>query len=759
MPSLLSKIEADETLSPAGGGAPPHGGGPERSQAPAFVPPPPPPAVAALEGSALAAGLSHLRTATDLATCVPALLEALQWKGDPRHVAEAVPHFIDALDITSFRNILAQLHYESRPLDIRLDRIDPRNMPCLFLPEDGDALVVLGLDRDGIRVFDGGRSVYTVVPTKAVKGTAYFFTRVEQEDVIAQGRSGWFKSVTDRFVPLVYQAFGLTFILNILALVTPLFIMAVYDKVVATGSLGTLAYLAIGVGIAIVCDQILRNLRARILAFVGARLDTLVGSSVFRKILLLPPAFTERAAIGAQVARIKDFENVREFFTGPMALVFFEAPFAIIFIIVIAALGGSVAAVPVIMVVLFIVFGAIMAPFVRMAVSKGARSGSRKQEFSVEALNNMRAIKYCGAEQIWLERYREMSAKASLAGYRTAEISAINNTISHVLMISSGTATVAYGVFKVFDGTMSMGGLVASMMLVWRVLAPLQTGFLTLTRLTQVKSSITQIDNLMNLRAERMPGGDIRPIRKISGRVTFNRVSLRYSPDADPALVGVSFDVEPGQVVCVVGGNGSGKSTILKLLIGMYGAQAGGVRVDDMDIRQMDPIELRYTVAYVPQVPQFFYGTIAQNLRLARPTATDADLHWACDQAGVLQDILALEQGSGKWKRTGFEVRIGDTGAAQLPASFLQRLNLARGYLKRSPIMLLDEPGNNLDFESDKLFMQRVQEMKGKTTVFIVTHRPSHLKIADAIVWLDDGHLRAFGPADQVRAQMPKDFL
>lgn len=757
MTGFLSKIEADEAIS-RGGGEPPAGGGTGAVSTAAFAPPPPP-SLAPTGSGAVAASLSHLKTATDLAICVAPLLEALSWRGDPRHVAESVPHFIDALDITSFRNILAHLHYESRPLDIALDAVDPRAMPCLFLPSEGDAMVLLGLDGDGLRAFDGGKGQYTKVRPSSVKGTAYYFTRVEEDDLAAQARAGWFKSVTDRFVPLVYQALGLTFILNLLALVTPLFIMGVYDKVVATGSLGTLGYLSIGVAIAIACDQVLRGIRSRVLAFVGARLDTLVGSSVFQKILFLPPAFTERAAIGAQVARIKDFENVREFFTGPMALVFFEIPFVIIFIVVIAILGGPVAFVPMVMVVLFVVIGAVMAPFVRMAVQKGARSGSRKQEFTVEALNSVRAIKYCGAERTWRERYRDMSAKAALAGFRTAEISSINSTISQMLMIASGTATVAFGVFRIFDNSMTTGALVACMMLVWRVLSPLQTAFMTMTRLTQVKSSINQINNLMNLKGERQLGAEVRTLRRIKGRVTFNRVSLRYSPDADPALVGVAFDVEPGQVVAVVGGNGSGKSTILKLLIGMYSAQAGGIRLDDMDIRQMDPVELRYSLAYVPQVAEFFYGTIAQNMRLAMPTATDADLRWAADQAGVLEDILALEQGSGKWKRTGFEVRIGDTGQAQLPASFMQRLNLARAYLKRSPVMLLDEPGNNLDFESDKLFMQRVNEMRGKTTMFIVTHRPSHLKIADVIIWLDDGHLRAFGPADQVRAQMPKDLL
>jgi ATP-binding cassette, subfamily C, bacterial LapB len=310
----------------------------------------------------------------------------------------------------------------------------------------------------------------------------------------------------------------------------------------------------------------------------------------------------------------------------------------------------------------------------------------------------------------------------------------------------------------VMNGDMTVGGLVASMILVWRVLAPLQTGFVSLTRVTQVRSSIAQINNLMNIKGEREQHTLVNPIKQIEGFVTFARVSIRYSPDSDPALVGISFELEPGEVICIVGGNGSGKSTVLKLLAGMYAPQAGSIRIDNMDIRQMDTVELRHAVAYVPQTVQFFYGTIAQNMRLAHPTATDADIYRACEMAGVLEDVLSLSQGSGKWKREGFEVRIGDSSSGQMPTSLLQRLNLARGYLKKSPIMLFDEPGNGLDFASDQIFMKNVEKMRGETSILMVTHRPSHLRLADKILWLEYGNspiwfLRKNGPASRSRSR------
>jgi len=704
--------------------------------------------------------LASLKEATDLSNCLMPLLKALNWRGDKRHVAEALPHFTNALDITSLRNIMATLHYQSRPVKLRLVGIDQRLFPCLYLPEDGDAIVLLSYEPSGIRIFDGGLNQERIMPRENVRGTAYFFSPVDADELQASvTKVGWFRAVSERFRALVYQTLGITFVLNILALVTPLFVMAVYDKVVATGSLPTLAFFAFGVGIAIGCDVILRMIRSKIMAFIGARLDNIVGIAIFHKILFLPPTFTERATIGAQIARIKDFETIRDFFTGPMALVLFELPFVFIFIITIAALAGPVVFVSIIMMACFFILGLIITPLLRHSVGRAARASSKKQELIVETLSGMRAVKYCGAEQKWMERFREYSASAALNSFYTAQLSALMQTISHVLMISAGLGTIIFGVFRVMNGDMSVGGLVASMILVWRVLAPLQTGFISLTRLTQVKSSISQINNLMNIKGERDQHALVNPIKQIEGFVTFARVSIRYSPDSDPALVGVSFDLEPGEVLCIVGGNGSGKSTALKLLAGMYAPQAGSIRIDNMDIRQMDTVELRHAVAYVPQTVQFFYGTIAQNLRLAYPTATDEDLYRCCEMAGVLDDVLKLSQGSGKWKRDGFEVRIGDSSSAQMPTSLLQRLNLARGYLKRSPIMLFDEPGNGLDFASDQAFMKNVERMRGETTILMVTHRPSHLRLADKILWLEYGNVRAFGGAQEVLKQMPKDFV
>jgi ABC-type bacteriocin/lantibiotic exporter with double-glycine peptidase domain len=228
--------------------------------------------------------------------------------------------------------------------------------------------------------------------------------------------------------------------------------------------------------------------------------------------------------------------------------------------------------------------------------------------------------------------------------------------------------------------------------------------------------------------------------------VTFSRVSLRYSNDADPALLGVSFEAQPGEVIAIVGSDGAGKSTVLKLIAGLYAPQAGNVMIDDLDIRQIDPIELRKCIGYAPQAPQLFFGTIAQNLRLAQPTASEADLRQAMTLAGVWEEIAALDR--------GLNTRVGDAASNRISTSLAQGISLARAYLKKSPILLLDEPVTGLDFDGDRCFREYVEAMRGKTTIFIVTHRPSHLTLADQIVVLEKGAVRAVGPAAEIRAKL-----
>ncbi|OSM01778.1 peptidase domain-containing ABC transporter [Magnetofaba australis] len=690
--------------------------------------------------------------ASDFGACMIPLLAALGWRGEMRHVAESLPHFVETLDQTGFRNMMANLNYRSMEADVRLDKIDARLLPCLFVPDNRGALVVLEIADGQMEVFDGETGELATWEMRKIPGRAFFFQALDMEELAqTQARLGWFRMIMERFRGFFYYILGLTFAITLLQIITPMYVMTVYDRVVGSESLSTLAYLLLGALAALFFDWRFRKLRSQMLSYVGARLDNIIGNAVFQRILYLMPAYTERATIGSQVARIRDFESVREFFTGSLVVVFMELPFTIVILWVIYALAGPLALVPFITMLLFAAMWFIMSPMVGQSGARARRFTSQRQAFVVEALSAMRAIKYSRAEDIWLERFRDLSAKAANSNFHTAFINAAVGSISHILIVGSGLATISWGVFRVLDEEMSVGGLVASMVLVWRVLTPLQALFTAMTRLEQIKSSVAQINNLMNVKPEREAHAQIVPLPRFKGDVSFSRVSIRYSQEADPALVGVTFEAKAGEVVVAVGRNGSGKSTLIKLIAGIYNPQAGGIFIDGRDTRQMDMIELRQSIAYVPQTSNLFHGTIAQNLRLAHPTASQEELEAACEMATVIDEVRAFER--------GFDTRIGDARSGQLASGFVQKLSLARAYLKHAPIMLFDEPGNALDWEGDQAFMRAVNKLRGNSTIFIVTHRPSHRKLADQLLFLDKGYLQLAGPASEVEPRLPKDLI
>ncbi len=308
-------------------------------------------------------------------------------------------------------------------------------------------------------------------------------------------------------------------------------------------------------------------------------------------------------------------------------------------------------------------------------------------------------------------------------------------------MTIAGIAVLTLGTLKVMSGEMSIGALIAIMALLWRVLSPLQGVCLAMLQIDQITQSIKQLNQLMRVPSEpnSHKAGLLMP--KIKGKITFDRVTFRYGPNEDPALIGASFSIEPGEFIAIVGGNGSGKSTVLKLVAGMYCAQAGTLAIDDTDVRQMNAVDLRRVIAYMPQKPSLFYGTIAQNIRLNQPLATDNQLELAARQAGILSSVMRLPN--------GFDTLVGDHTTSRLPSGLINGICLARSYLRQAPIFLLDEPGTSLDKVTDQNLIDHLNQTRGNQTVLMVSHRPSHIKLADRAIVLVNGMVAHDGTSDE----------
>lgn len=677
------------------------------------------------------------------AACLMPLLTALGWHGDPRHIVEALPHFAADLDLDGLRNVLIELSYATKPRQLLADDIDPRLLPCLHVDERGVPRVIIEHEAGRIRYFDGGRREEADARTLPVSGTAYFIELIDTNAEERSVRGSFMGMVASRFLPVAVQLCLITLFGNALALGFPIFAMAIYDSVISGNSPELLPNLLVGIGLTFAFDFALRMLRGKLLAHVGARVERLVAIAVLKHLLRLPVGFTEAAPIGTQLARIKEFESVREFFTGPLAGVALDLPFMILFLIVIAWLGGPLVLIPVVMGGGILVIGYFSEIAQNKAVQRAAASQAARHGLIVEIASNLRAIKQSGSGTVWLERYRAASAAAAVESRKLQGLSGIMNTLSQTLMMLTGMIVLAWGALRIMDQNMTIGALVATMALSWRVLSPLQLGLIALNRLSQIRMGVRQIDSLLKLKPELADRAAPAAVRRVfRGAVSLNRVSLRYRPDAEPALFGVDLRLQPGELVGISGPSGSGKSTILKVMAGLYQPQAGTVLLDGLDIRQMTPHELRNAVTYAPQTPHLFHGSIAQNLRLAAPAASDDEVKAALQEAGALDEVLALPR--------GMHSGLGDKASAQLVSpGLLQRLAIARAFLRQSQVLLLDEPGQWLDVSGDVALIESLRRRRGRQTIALVSHRPSHLALCDRVVLMENGRIVGIRNASQ----------
>ncbi|MDG3439572.1 peptidase domain-containing ABC transporter [Nitrospirillum amazonense] len=689
------------------------------------------------------------------------LLNRHGWSGSRRQILEALPSEARANPMADLRDILGRLGYVSALHTA--DGFSLDDLRRIAGPADKAVGVMLHIPLGAaptlVEVLEN-RFVVTRPQAEATPATA------GGDDALPAGtlvtvrpgtlphsgteRQGWLRSRIGESTPLIFASMALTLMANLLALANPLFVMTVYDKVIAANTPWLLVPLGIGAIGASLFELTMRRLRSHTMAHAGARLGYVVGNAVFGRLLSLPSALTERVSIAAQVARVRDIDRVRDLLTGPLAQATLDLPFMFLFIAAIFVLGGWLGLVPLVAVGVYGLLAFVANAVTRYRVTQAAVANSRRQELTLEIIERMRSIRTLGLVDIWRDRYDTVARNAAEANLRYGQASATTSTISQILGTMTALVTLVFGVHRVLAGDLTTGGLIASMMLIWRMLGPLQAAFMASARVGQIRSSIRQIETLMATPPERSE--TVRPDRvaEIQGRVSFTRVTFRYHREPEPILANVGFEVAPREVVAIVGRCGGGKSTVLKLISGLYTAQGGSVRIDGRDIRQFDPIQLRRSIAFVTQVPQFFQGSLADNLRLAAPLASDAELIDALDQAGALDTVKGLKDGLD----TCFDMH-----SAPLPTGVLARLSLARAYLRNTPLVLLDEPISGFDFEGEFAFMSAIEMLRQRSTVFFATHRRGHLGIADKVLILENGTTRYFGTAEKVRDRIPRGMI
>ncbi len=702
--------------------------------------------------------LSKTGPPSPFAACVAPLLTALKWNGEIHQVCESLPHYPDQIDRVDFINTLANLSYHIRHTSINLKNFDQRLAPCLVvIHEDTNRerpYIIFSDEKQKLHAFDG--TSHKCLPFAEISqnsGTLYSFNPLDEEGVeknklaqqVQEKPGRWARYISKRFTPVFRQIFISSFVINLLALVSSLFVMAVYDKVIGNNAPETLYFLAGGALMAIGFESLLRYLRARSLAFFGVRIDAIITQSIFERLLYLPPRIVESSSIPAQIARLKDFDSVRNFFSGPVGTTLVEVPFTLIFLLTIYIIGGPLVRVPLLLAFFYLLLGIIMLPRIQSSTEEGAAAGVKRQTLMVETMRKFRSIRIHGVMDTWLERYRKLSGISSFSSFKSSQQTALVEAVAYGLSVLAGITTLTYGILLVWEGQLTTGALIATMMLVWRVISPLQSICNSLVRIRYIFRSIGQVHKLLSSPPENINTLFDQPL-DIAGNISFNSVGLRYTSDRSAVFSGMTLDIKQGETVAITGRNGSGKSSLLKLIIGLYPPQMGAVLIDGIDIRQRDPIALRRNISYTPQTAELFHGSIEQNLRMCKPDASTEELDACLETAGALDDVHSFKNGISHF--------IGDYRSEQLSSTLAYQLTLARSYLRDASISLFDEmPPTLLGKKTGLLFHHYLQKHKGRKTILFVTDREEDIMKADKLIYLTGtGQVLTGNPAELLAA-------
>ena len=644
----------------------------------------------------------------------------------------------------------ARAGLQARVLRRELSAISALNLPVLLLLKDGRCAVLRRWSEDGKALIlpseaEGGEQWVTREELEQdYSGQALFARpRHELEDLrapLVPRVNAWFRDTLKLSRWLYSDAILASFLINLLGLMVPLFVMQTYDRVVPNQATATLWVLAIGLMIGTGFEMVLRLVRAHLLDQAGKRTDLILSATLFERITGMSIK-ARPATIGGFAQSIHDFQGLREFLTAVTLTSLIDLPFAVLMLVVIGLLGGWLVLIPLIAFPVTIIFALMIQVRLRDTVQKSLALGAERQALLIETLSGLETLKACSAESERQHKWESTHGALTRLDSHARDLAALVTNGTLLIQQLCGMATIVAGVYSIIAGNLSVGALVATYMLGGRVLAPLGQIAGLITRYQQAQLTMRSTDSLMGLPQER--DAKQRPLERtqLSGAIEASRVTFRYPGQINPALADISFNIKPGERIGIIGRSGSGKSTLGRLVMGFFTPDEGQILLDGLDLRQLDVADLRQQVGYVAHDLPLLAGSLRDNLTLGARYISDARMLEVAELTGVTE--LARQHPQ------GFDRPVGERGQL-LSGGQRQAVLLARALLLNPPIMMLDEPTSAMDNASEDALRQRLHTWMSGKTLLLVTHRTAMLSLVDRLIVLDNGRIVADGPKEAV---------
>ena len=643
-------------------------------------------------------------------------------------------------------------------------------LPAVLLLKEGDAAIVVARHAEGGRydiVMPGREHVacqaseaelsaeYTGIALVATpRPQAATGTTEAEARLLADPSQHWLWGTIRRFVPYYRSALLAALLSNVLMLVTGLVTSVIFDKVIPHQAFVTLWALAIGAALALVFDLTARQLRTHLIDLAGRKADLLVGSTLFRQTLGLRMEQRPQSA-GAYAHHLAQVEQVREFFASATLSAISDLPFIVVFVAMVFVVGGPLGWVLVLAIPLLLLGAALLQGAMRRATAAQMHQMADLHGVLVEAVDGIEDLKAAGAQGRFLRHYEEATAAQATSQLAMRRLQALTMNVAAVAQQAVTLVLLVWGVYLIDAQVITGGALIGAVMFAGRALAPLASVVQLATRYQGARAAMRALDHVMQQPTERVAGKVYVPRRELSGQLALVEASFAYPAPALPGtqpggqgpmvLQRATLRFNPGERVAILGRIGSGKSTVLRLLAGLYQPVQGQVEADGIDLRQIDPADYRAKVGFVAQDPRLFSGTLRDNVLLDRPAADAARLAEVATLTGLDRLVSSHPQ--------GWELPVGE-GGALLSGGQRQLVALARCLVTRPRILLMDEPTSSMDAQSEVAFLRQLRQAAQDCTLVVVTHRPAVLELVNRIVVVDAGRVVMDGPKDQVLAAL-----
>ncbi|HSM29051.1 MAG TPA: type I secretion system permease/ATPase [Thioalkalivibrio sp.] len=642
-------------------------------------------------------------------------------------------------------------------LSTRVVKRDPRQLrddllPAVLLLENEEACVLVGWndDRTVARiVYPDLAETRVDVPWSRLReiheGIAIYARptfRYDSRSPEVSKRVGghWFWSVISENRGLYRDVLIAAFMVNVFALAMPLFVLNVYDRVVPNHAIETLFLFSIGVVIVLVADLALRIMRSYFVDKAAARADVKLSAMIMERALGMRMEDFP-ASVGAFASRLNSFEAVRSFIASATVLAFVDLPFALLFIAIIALIAWPLALPVIIGAGLLLIYVFVVHRRLRELAEVVYRTTAQRNSTLVESLTAAETLKTLGAEGRVQGLWERATARLAQESTRNRMLSSSVSNVAAWAQHMVGVAIIVIGVFLIVESAISMGALIASYLISSRAMAPIGRMAGLMVHYHQAATALESLDQLMAQDLERPHGAGFLSRPRISGDIEFRDVSFAYPDQSGGALHHVSLKIQAGEHVGILGRVGSGKSTLAKLILGLYPPREGAILVDGIDVRQMDPAELRRDIGYVSQDVTLFFGTLRENILMGAPLADDEAILNAIAISGM-EDLINAHP-------RGVEMEVGERGT-RLSGGQRQCVGIARAVIDEPNILVLDEPTSAMDNATERTIKQNLKAFLAGRTAVVITHRASMLDLVDRVVVLDKGRIMADGPKDKV---------